>query len=76
MHACMLSHSVIANSFVTPWTVAHQAPIPWDFPGKNTGVGCYFLLQGIILTQELNPRLLCLLHWQAVSLPLPHLGSP
>ena len=23
----------------------------WDFPGKNTGVGCHFLLQGIILTQ-------------------------
>ena len=31
---------------------------PWDFPGKNTGVGCYFLLQGIFLTQRLNPRLL------------------
>ena len=24
---------------------AHQAPQPWDFPGKNTGVGCHFLLQ-------------------------------
>ena len=31
---------------------------PWDFPGKNTGVGGHFLLQGIFLTQELN---LCLL---------------
>ena len=28
---------------------------PWDFPGKNTGVGGYFLLQGIFLTQGLNP---------------------
>ena len=36
---------------------------PWDFPGKNTGVGCHFLLQGIFPTQELNPYLLCLLHW-------------
>ena len=27
---------------------------PWDYPGKNTGVGCYFLLQGIFLTQESN----------------------
>ena len=27
---------------------------PWDFPGKNTGVGSHFLLQGIFLTQELN----------------------
>ena len=48
--------------FVTPWTTAHQAPCPWDFPGKNTGVGCHFLLQGIFPTQGLN---LCLLHWQA-----------
>ena len=37
---------------------------PWDFPGKNTGVGCQFLLQGIFPTQGLNPRLLCLLHQQ------------
>ena len=28
---------------------------PWDFPGKNTGVGCHFLLQGIFLMQGLNP---------------------
>ena len=44
-----------------------------DFPGKNTGVGCHILLQGIFLTQEWNP---CLLHWQADSLPLYHLGRP
>ena len=31
---------------------------PWDSPGKTTGVGCHFLLQGIFLTQELNLRLL------------------
>ena len=30
---------------------------PWDFPGKNTGVGCHFLLQGIFLTQGSNPVL-------------------
>ena len=36
---------------------------PWDFPGKNTGVGCYFLLQGIFLTQGSNPHPLYLLHW-------------
>ena len=34
---------------------------PWDSPGKNTGVGCHFLLQGIFLTQGLNPCLLCVL---------------
>ena len=31
---------------------------PWDFPGKNTGVGCHFFPQGIFPTQELNPGLL------------------
>ena len=31
---------------------------PWDSPGKNTGVGCHALLQGIFLTQELNLGLL------------------
>ena len=44
--------------FATPWTVAHQAPPSWDFPGKNNGVGCHFLLQEIFLTQGLNPGLL------------------
>ena len=44
-----------------------------DSPGKNTGVGCYALLQGIFLTQGLN---LHLLHWWVHSLPLePTLGS-
>ena len=40
-----------------------------DSPGKNTGVSCHFLLQGIFLTQKLNPRLL---RWQADSLPMSH----
>ena len=31
---------------------------PWNSPGKNAGVGCHFFLQGIFLTQELNPGLL------------------
>ena len=43
---------------------------PWNFPGKNTGVGCHFLLQRIFQTQGSN------LHQQAGSLPLSHLGSP
>ena len=46
---------------------------PWDFPGRNTGVGCHFLLQETFLTQGLNPGLL---HWQEGSLPLSHQGSP
>ena len=37
---------------------AHQAPLSWDFPGKNTRVGCYSLLQGIFLIQGSNLGLL------------------
>ena len=40
--------------FATPWTVAHQRPHPWNSPGKNMGVGCHFLLQGIFPTQGSN----------------------
>ena len=40
---------------------------PWNFPGKNTGVGCHFLLQGIFPTQGSNSYLLqcrhILYHW-------------
>ena len=35
---------------------------PWTFPGKNTGVSCHFLPQGIFLTQGSNPQLLHHLH--------------
>ena len=45
----------------------------WNFLGKNTGVGCWFLLQGIFPTQGSN---LHLLHWQADSLPLVPPGKP
>ena len=57
----------VAISFVTPWTVAYQGS-----PGKNAGVGCHFLLQGIFPTQGWNMSL-SLLRWQADSLPLHHL---
>ena len=45
------------------------------FSGKDHGVDCHFLLQGIFLIQESNLYLLCLLHWQADSLPLCHLKT-
>ena len=40
---------------------------PWGSPGKNTGVGCHALLQGILPTQGPNP---CFLLWHVGSLPL------
>ena len=62
--------------FGTPWTVDHQLSLLWNFPGKNTGVGCHFLLQEIFLIQGLNLYLLHLLHGQVDSLPLHHLENP
>ena len=75
--ACMLSHFSCVWLFCS--LVDYSPPgssWPWDSPGRNTGVGCRALLQGIFLTQGLNPHLLSLLHWQAGFLPLTHLGSP
>ena len=42
MHACSVT-SVVSDS-ATLWTIAHQAPLSWDSPGKNTRVGCHSLL--------------------------------
>ena len=36
----------------TPQMAAHQAPPSWDSPGKNTGVGCHFLLQRMKVKSE------------------------
>ena len=49
---------------------------PWDSPGKNTGVGCCTLFQGIFPTQGSKLHLLSLLHWQVGSLPLTATGKP
>ena len=62
--------------FATPWTGAHQLLCPWDFPGKNTEVGCHALLQGIFPTQGSNPHLLPLLHCRQILYPLTHQQSP
>ena len=56
---------------VTLWTF--RLPCPWDSPGKNTGVCCHFLLQGIFPTQGLNPGLL---HCRQILSHLSHQGSP
>ena len=55
---------------VTLWTAATRLLCSWDSPGKNTGVGCRALLQGIFPTQGSNRHLLSLLYWQEGSLPL------
>ena len=54
----------MSGSFVTPQTVASQAPVSMGFPGKNTGVGCHFLLQGDLPDAGIKPHLM---HWQVDS---------
>ena len=63
----------MSDSFATPWTAAHQAPLSIGFTRQETGVDCHFFLQGIFLTQGSN---LPLLYWQSDSLALSHQGSP
>ena len=59
--------------FPTQWTVARQVPLSWNPPGKNTGVGCHSLLQGIFPTQVSNPGIL---HCRQILYHLSHQGSP
>ena len=64
----VLIHFSHVRLFVIPWTVAHQAPLSMDSPGRNTGVA------RPSSSRSSNPGVryvsLCLLHWQAGSLPL------
>ena len=52
---CVLSRFSCVRLCVTLWSVAHQAPLSRDSPGRNTGVGCHFLPQGMFQTQGSNP---------------------
>ena len=66
----------VAQSCLTLWSHRLQPTrllCLWDFQGKNTRVGCHFLLQGIFSTQGSNTHLL---HWQADSLLLEPPGKP
>ena len=64
--------------FVTPWTIAHQAPLPMQFSGQEYWSGLPFPPSGGLLDPEIdNPSLVHWRspHWHAYSLPLHHLGS-
>ena len=63
----VLSRSVVSNSVTPPGSSVHR-----DSPGKNTGVGCHALLQGISPTQRLNPGLP---HCRQILYHLSHQGS-
>ena len=62
--------------FATPWTVARLAPLSMGFSRQEHWSGSHALLQGIFLTQGLNPHLWLHLHWPAGSLPLAPPGKP
>ena len=66
----LFSCSAVSNSL--PPHGEQPTRLLWDFPGKNTGVGSHFLLQGIFPTPGWNPGLL---HLQADSSPMRHQGS-
>ena len=71
-HGVCVSHSVMFNS-VTPWTVAHQAPLSVGFSGQEYWSGLPFPPPGVFQDQGSSPHLL---PWQADSLPPSHRGSP
>ena len=57
--SCVLIQLVVSDSLQPFGLQPARLLCPWDFLGKNTAVGCHFLLQGIFLTQGWNS---CLLH--------------
>ena len=70
----LFSCSVVFNSLQPHGLKPTRLLCPRDFPGKNIGKGCHFLLQGIFPAQGLNSSLWRLLHWQADSLLLSFLA--
>ena len=52
-----VSRSVVPNSLWPHELKPTRLLCPWDFPGKDTRVGCHFLLQGIFPTKGSNPGL-------------------
>ena len=48
----LASHFSHVQLSAVPWTIAHRPHCPWDSPGKNTGVACHFLLQGIFWPRD------------------------
>ena len=76
LRTCVLGPTVV-SSFLWPGGLQPTRLLcPGTSPGKDTGVGCHFLLQGNFLTQGSNWCLWRFLHWPVDSLPLSHLGNP
>ena len=52
---CCCSVAKSCPTLLQPYGLAHQTPLSMGFPGKDTGIGCHFLLQGIFPMQGLKP---------------------
>ena len=76
IHVCMTVASVMSDFLGPRGLQPTRLLCLWDFPGKISGVSCHALLQGIFLTQGLNPHLLCLLCCRWILHPLSDRGSP
>ena len=74
--ACMLKSRQSCPSLCNPMDDSPPGPLSMGFFRQEYCSGLLFLLQRIFLTQGANPRLLDLLHWQVVSLPLVPPGKP
>ena len=62
MCVCVYVCSVVPSSLRAHGLQPATLVSPWDSPGKDTGVGCHVILQGIFPTQRSNPHLLRLLN--------------
>ena len=67
----LLSHFSHIRLCVTPQMAAHQAPLSWDSPGKNTGEGCHFLLQCMKMKSESEDAQSCLTLRDPMNCSLP-----
>ena len=68
------SRSVVSDSLRPHGLQPTRFHHPWDFPGKNTGVGCHFLLQEVFPTHRLNPGLPHGWHYRQTLYHLSHQG--
>ena len=67
----VLSRFSHVRLFATQWTVALQAPLSMGFSRQEYWSGLPCLTPGDLPYPESNSCLLCLMHWQVGSLPLP-----
>ena len=71
-----LSRSVVSDSVQPHRQQPTRVPCPWDSPGKNTGVGCHFLLQCMKVKSESEVAQSCLILCNHMDCSLPSILLP